>query len=233
MDLKPFFEFDITSITEQQTEELKKFHKSYFNINTIVSSASELKYTSEIKNILNTEFKSPSEAFVKFFANQVYAGRITDKIVFQFSDLVRKSVNQLISEMITDRLKSALEQEKQTAHKEAESMKEVIVEGAKEKQIETTGEEMEGFYIIKSILRPQIGSSRIAFRDAQTYFSILLDDNNRKPICRLYLNGTRKYISTFDPARNEVKNEIVSLDDIYNFSDAICSTVETYIGLKL
>ncbi len=232
MDLKPFFEFDITSITEQQTEELKKFHKSYFDVNTIVSSASELKYTSEIKNILHTEFKSPSEAFVKFFANQVYSGRITDKIVFQFSDLVRKSFNQVISEMITDRLKSALDQEKQTAQKETESLKESIAEGMKEKQVETTGEEMEGFYIIKSILRQQVDSSRIAFRDAQTYFSVFLDDNNRKPICRLYLNGNRRYVGTFDAARNEVKKEIASLDDIYNFSEVICATVDTYLGLK-
>ncbi len=232
MDTKPFFEFDITTITEQQTEELKKFHKSYFDIDTIKSSASELKYTSEIKSILQNEFKLPSEAFVKFFANQVYSGKITQKVLFQFSDLVRKSVNQVISEMITDRLKSALDQEKQSAQKEAESTKEASVEVIKEKQVETTGEEMEGFYIIKSILRKQVDSSRIAYRDAQAYFSIFIDDNNRKPVCRLYLNGNRKYIGTFDAAKNEVKNEIASLDNLYDFTEAICATVETYIGLK-
>lgn len=232
MDTKPFFEFDIMTITEQQTEELKKFHKSYFDITKIVSSASELKHTSEIKNILYTEFKAPSEAFVKFFANQVYSGRITDKVIFQFSDLVRKSVNQVISEMITDRLKSALDQEKQAAQKETDAVNDGLVEDLKEKLVETTGEEMEGFYIIKSILRQQVNSNRIDFRDAQTYFSILLDDNNRKPICRLYLNGSRKFLGTFDEAKKEVKNEITSLDDIYNFSQAICATVETYIGLK-
>ncbi len=232
MDVKPFFEFDITAITEQQTEELKKFHKSYFDIDTIVSSASELKYTNEIKAILQNEFKLPSETFVKFFATQVYPGKITQKILFQFSDLVRRSITQVISEMITDRLKSALDQEKQASQKEAEAAKEAVVEVLKEKLFETTGEEMEGFYIIKSILRQQVDSGRIDFRDAQSYFAILLDNNNRKSICRLYLSGNRKYIGTFDAAKNEVKNEIASLDDIYNFSDVIRATVETYLGLK-
>ncbi len=232
MDEKPFFEFDITAISDQQAEELKKFHKSTFDISSIVSNASDLKYTSEIKSILQSEFKSPSESFVKFFATQVYSGRLTDKVVFQFSDLVRKSVNQVISEMITDRLKSALDQEKQTAKQQEAAASEIAAEAIKEKQIETTTDEMEGFYIIKSILRKQVDSNRIAYRDAQSYFAILLDDNNRKTICRLYLSGNRKYVGTFDASKNEVKNEISSLDDIYNFSDLISTTVETYLGLN-
>lgn len=232
MDEKPFLDFDITLISDQQAEELKKFHKSYFDINSIVTSASDLKYTSEIKGILQSEFKSPSEAFVKFFAAQVYAGRVTDKILFQFSDLVRKSVNQVISEMITDRLKSALEQEKQVVQKQEEIAEEIIAEAAKEKQVETTTDEMEGFYIVKSILRKRVDSNRIAYRDAQSYFAILLDDNNRKTICRLYLNGNRKFIGTLDASKNEVKNEISSLDDIYNYSELISATVDTYLGLN-
>ena len=232
MDEKPFLEFDITTITDQQIEELKKFHKSYFDISNIASSAKELKYTNEIKAILQNEFKSPSEAFVRFFAAQVHSGPIRDKVIFQFSDLVRKSVNQVISDMITDRLKSALDQEKQVAQQQAEASAEEVVEIQKEKLVETTSEEMEGYYIVKSILRQQVGSNRIAYRDAQSYFAILLDDNNRKTICRLYLNGNRKFVSTFDAAKNEVKNEISSLDDIYNFADSIRATVETYLGLK-
>ncbi len=48
MDEKPFLEFDITEIKDQQIEELKKFHKSYFDLANILSSASELKYTNEV-----------------------------------------------------------------------------------------------------------------------------------------------------------------------------------------
>lgn len=38
--------------------------------------------------------------------------------------------------------------------------------------------------IIKSILRKVVDSNRIDYRDTESYLGILLDDNNRKWICR-------------------------------------------------
>lgn len=52
MDEKPFLEIDITDIKESQIEELKKFHKSYFDVENILSSASELKYTGSLRILL-------------------------------------------------------------------------------------------------------------------------------------------------------------------------------------
>lgn len=233
MDEKPFLEFDITEIKEQQVEELKKFHKSYFDVNNILSSASEMKYTGEIKAILSNELKSPSEDFVRFFAQKVYPKKITSNIIFQFSDLVKKSVQHLISDMITDRLKSAIDKEGEniviTATSEVIEPENTL---NKDNNIETTSDELEGFFIVKSILRTVIVPNRITYRDAQTYFAILLDDNNRKTVCRLYMNGSKKYLSTFDSAKKETKQEILTLDDIYNFSEQLRTTVETYIALK-
>jgi len=56
MDKKPFLEIDMLNLKDNQIEELKKFHKSYFDIETILSSASELKYIHELKSILTEEF---------------------------------------------------------------------------------------------------------------------------------------------------------------------------------
>ena len=237
LDEKPFLEFDLPEIKEQQIDELKKFHKSYFDVTNILSSASEMKYTNEIKAILANELKSPSDGFVRFFASQAYSGRMTDKVVFQFADFVRKSVHQVISDMITDRLKSALNQEKEVAAQQVsnDAAKSGDVEAAdlsKEKIIETTTEEMEAYFIVKSILRQQVAANRIGYRDAQTYFSILLDDNNRKAICRLYFNSNKKFISTLDSSKKEIKNEIFSLDDIYKYSEQLTATVDTYLSLK-
>ena len=235
MDEKPFLEFDLPDIKEQQIEELKKFHKSYFDVANILSSASEMKYTNELKLILATELKNPSDGFVRFFASQAYSGRMTDKVVFQFADFVRKSVHQVISDMITDRLKSALNQEKEVAAQQdnnTPTVEDTTTESGKDRLIETTPEEIEGFFIVKSILRQQVESSRIVYRDAQSYFSILLDDNNRKAICRLYFNTNRKYIGIIDSSKKEIKNEIFSLDDIYKYSEQLNATVETYISLK-
>jgi hypothetical protein len=231
MDEKPFLEFDLTEIKDSQIEELKKFHKSYFDVANIINSASDLKYTTEIKNILTTEFKSPSEEFVKFFAQKVYPKKITANVLFQFSDLVKKSIQHVISDQITDRLKSAIDQEKQEVAKVEDNGVEVGNE-AKDKQIETTAEEMEAFFIIKSILRQQIESNRITYRDTQSYLAILLDDSTRKTICRIYLNTAKKYIGILDNAKKETKMEINNLDEIYNFADSLKSTVDTYLALK-
>lgn len=240
MDEKPFLEFDITEIKEQQVEELKKFHKSYFDVNNILSSASEMKYTGELKTIISNELKSPSEEFVRLFTEKVYpkGKKITSNVIFQFSDLVKKSIQQLISDMITDRLKSAMDKENENITITVSASTSTDVPNAepsatdKEKNIETTAEEMEGFFIVKSILRTIVASNRISFRDAQSYFTILLDDSSKKMICRLHLNRSKKYISTFDSSKKETKTEIFTLDDIYNHAEELKATVETYLSLN-
>jgi hypothetical protein len=88
---------------------------------------------------------------------------------------------------------------------------------------------MEAFFIIKSILRQHIPCSRITYRDAQSYFAIFIDDNNRKPVCRMYLNSaTNKQIAFIGEDKKEVKSKIESLDDIYLFSDQLKSSIEKY-----
>ena len=237
MDSRPFLDFDITSITDLQIEDLKRFHKSYFDAASIAAAASELKYTAALRGLLAAEFKTPSEAFVRFFTKQVYSGMVTDRIIFQFSDLLRKSMHLMLSEMISDRLKSALNQEEQEAKKqvneEATALAPAVdAAGAgKEKLITTTPEEMEGFYIVKSMLRKYVDPNRITYRDAQSYMAILLDDNNRKTICRLYFTATKKKVVTLDAAKKEVFLEIKDLDQMYQLEDVMRATVETYLGL--
>jgi len=58
-------------------------------LNSIVSSASELKYSNEIKSILANELNEPSPSFVKFFVSQVYTGKATEKVMTQFTDIVK------------------------------------------------------------------------------------------------------------------------------------------------
>lgn len=231
MDDKPFLEFDVTDIKEYQIEELKKFHKSYFDIENILSSASELKYSSELKAIFAKEFASPTPEFVKYFAKQVYDGVVTAKIQEQFTELIKRSMNSYISDLISNRLKSALNTEEisQKDNKSISANENEIPSEEKENNIITTQEELDGFMIVKALVRKTVDLSRVVYRDAQTYFAILLDDNNRKPICRLYFNGkSKKYVSTFDNERKEVKHEIVDLNDIFNYSDDICNIIKVY-----
>jgi hypothetical protein len=115
MDEKPFFDIDLLNIKDNEIEELKKFHKSYFDLESIVNTASDLKYTSEIKTIIQNEIVNPTEWFVRGIAKVVYQGVVTSRILEQFTALTKKSFSQVISDMITDRLTNALQQEKEAA----------------------------------------------------------------------------------------------------------------------
>ena len=225
MDEKPFLEINMLDLSELHVEELKKFHKAYFDVENILSSASELKYTNELKNVLIKEFNSPSSEFTKLLAKQVYDGIITCKILDQFTFLVKKSIANHINDAISERLKTALKGEQKEVEESVPSTPQ-LPEGAiyisEDGKIVTTQEEIEAFYIVRSILRATIPCERITYKDAQNWFSVFIDDNNRKCVCRLYLNSpTNKQISFFGEDKKETKYKIQSLDNIYNFSEQI------------
>lgn len=97
-------------------------------------------------------------------------------------------------------------------------------------EIATTEEELEAFYIIKSILRTNIPAEDIIFRDTKSYFNILTT-KSAKLICRLYLNyPTTKQISFINEDRKETKYDIKSIDDIYSFSELIITAANNAIN---
>ncbi len=227
MDEKPFLEFNITEIKDNQIEELKKFHKANFDAESIVNTASEMKYMNELKHLLHQELTEPSSEFVKYFAKQVYPSVVTAKVLEQFTELTKKSIQHYISDLITERLKTALSKEDEKNKVENEISAEQNLEDIS--KINTTEEELEAFLIVKTILRQKVPATRVTYRDAQSYFAIFLDDNNRKAICRLYLNGGKKYIGTLDENKKETKFEIGTLDEIFNYSpEILLKTIQQY-----
>jgi hypothetical protein len=140
----------------------------------------------------------------------------------QFSEIVKISSQQFLSDLITERLKTALAKEKETEPK-------ISVSATKDSGIETTEEETESYYIIKSILRQEIDSSRIDYRDFQRFFSILIDDSIRNTVCRLYLSETTKEIAFFDDKKNEVRFPLTTIDDIFKYSDQLRQIAKTYV----
>ena len=222
MDEKPFLEFDITNLKENMVNEITKFHKSNFDVNNIVNNASSLKYTKEIKKLINEELNEPTFDFIRLFANKVYNGRLTEKVMEEFKELVQKGFNQLISDKVNDRLNAALNKE---AEKQLVEQIDVVLDDSK---VNTTEEELEAYRIVVAILRRKLPIERIVHRDTQSYFGILLDDNNRKPLCRLHLNGNKKYLGLFDENKNETKQPIESIDEIYLFEKELMETVGFY-----
>ncbi|MBE6291574.1 MAG: restriction endonuclease [Bacteroidales bacterium] len=235
MDTKPFLEVDMTDISDAEIEELKKFHKSYYSLENILSSASELKYTNELKQVIAKEFANPSPEFVRLLAKNVYDGVMRgDKIMEQFTAFVKKSINSYINEIISDRLENAIKLEHPEQEKKEEPTAEVaqtapIEEEEKQPQVVTTTEELEGFFAIKSILRDDVDPSRLSYRDYMSYFCIILDDRSKRIVARLYFNKSNKYLGVFDSEWKEHKYSVETIDDIYKYAEELKVSLHLYL----
>lgn len=237
MDDKPFLEIDLLNLKDYQVNELKKFHKSYFDLDSIYSTASELKYSTELKQIINKEFNDPTPEFVKFFTKQVYDGVITQKILDQFTPILKRTISTYMNDLITSKIKGVLNEAKKEATEENQLEKpkqielaENVVFMSEDGKIITTKDEVDGYNIVKAILYNTVDISRVIDRDTNSYFGILFDNNNRKPICRLYFNSDNvRYIATFDENKVETKNKIETLGDIYKYADELRTIVRFYL----
>ncbi len=101
-------------------------------------------------------------------------------------------------------------------------------ETEKENGIETTHDEIEGFHIVRAILARDVDPGRIVLRDTKSYCGILLDDNNRKPICRLLFNGKQKFLGLLDADKNVERIPINLTREIYNHADRLLEKIKGY-----
>ena len=224
MDDKPFMEFNLLDINEALIPEIKKLTKSRFNLEETISAAEELKYTRGVRRVIEQEMLEPSHDLVRVLVSQVYTSTLTKKRVEHFTPIVKKAFQALINDRINDRIKSALAE--QTDSIELAETPEEIEE--KISRVETSHDEQEAYMIVKSIIRRAVEADRISSRDTISYFGVLLDDNNRKPICRLHFNRAQKYIGLFDQGKAERRLAIGSLDDIFEHAEALLKTVAAY-----
>jgi hypothetical protein len=231
MDKKPFLELNLADLREPLLVEVRKLTKDQFDLEKMLSSASDLKYLTEIKRIIGRQLDEPDESFVRFFFAQAHEGRFTAAAKEQFSDLVRRAFQQYIGERVTDRLRSALERS------EPDALAAVGLDAAAETEtaeapesdgIATTEEELEGYHIVRAIVRAVLPAGRLTYRDTKSYFGVLVDDNNRKPICRLHFNRTQKYLGLFDDEKNETRIPLESVDSIYDFADTLRTAALRY-----
>jgi len=236
MDEKPFFEFNILDFKERDVEELKKFAKSAFDLEIILTTANELKYTRAIQTRLAEWMVNPSEDFVRLVSSELLGSRrFTPAVRDQFTPITRRAFEQLIGERINERLKGAMAPESVSVSEPISVVAPVRVDAtaattATEPQFATSPEELEGFHIVRAIVRGLVPTKRVVMRDAQSYCAILLDDNNRKPICRLRFNNTEKLrLGLFNDKKEEELVSLEALDDIYNHAEQIRAVVSSYL----
>jgi hypothetical protein len=246
MDDKPFLVLDLSTVDATLLPELAKLTKESFDLDSVINAAGELKYIGQIKRALAAEFKNPSADWVRLFTSRVYGKNVTAKVREQFESLVSKAASQFLNEQVNDRLKAALGDDVppmavapgQPAAERRVPAAVAIVQGDESecddakstRLVVTTDEEIEGFQIIRAIVCSEVAASRVAARDTQTYFGVLLDDNNRKPIARLWFNRSKRYLGVFDENKVETRLSIDSPQDIYKHADILRETVARYVN---
>lgn len=227
MDSTPFLEIDLLNLKDSQIVELSKFHKENFDVENIMDTASELKYVGLIKQVLKSNFTSPTDDFVKFILNcGVYDGVKTQNVIEKYSPLVKKCINLYINELVNDKIKSALSKEDEQHKDEVE---EDIVESEDTEQIITTEEEIESYYIVKSTLRNKIPTNRIFYKDTFNYFAVLIDNKVTKWICRIYLKEKVKYVIIPNDKKENIRYYFDDINEIYNLSDKLISRLNEFI----
>ncbi|MDO9492849.1 type I restriction endonuclease [Acetobacterium sp.] len=232
MDSSPFFEINLLDISDSEIIELKKFCKENFDLSMILDTASELKYLGLIKKVLKDEFANPSDDFIRFILTQgVYDGMKTQNTVDKYRPTVKKSISQYINELVNDKIQNALKSDESFEPKAIQQFEEVDESAliASVSNIITTDEEIECFFIVKSILHNTVDLNRIGYKDTASYFSIIIDGKVTKWICRIFLKENTKYIIIPNGDANE-KIVLDKLDDIYAYTDQLVARLNNLIG---
>lgn len=230
MDMRPFLTIDLLNLKDRDIVEISKFQKNVIDVDNILNSAENLKYSRLIKDSFANHVETPSVDFVKFILNDVYDGLKTQKVIDDFTPIVKRAISQYLSDSMNTKIKAALNKENESEQEATEQdNSEQDNTPKKEHKIVTTLEELECYAIIKAILRTSVDSDRINYRDTERYFGILLDDNNRKWICRVHLMSSVKYITVSDENKNPVRYDIDSIDDIYKYSNELKEACERYL----
>ena len=216
MDSTPFLEINLLDLKETDINEIKKFCKENFDINTVINAASNLKYESSIKKILTEEFSNPSDDFIKLILNRgIYDGVKTQNVIDKYKPIVKKSITHHINSLINQRLQNALNTSS------SDNTDETIEENETDDGIITTAEELESYYIVKSILSEFIEPDTLYYKDTASYFGILYENKVTKWICRIFLKENVSFIIIPDENKLEIRYEISSITDIYKLKDKL------------
>ena len=235
MDKTPFMTLDFSAIDETLIPELKKLCNECFDLGTALSAAQDLKYLGQIKQAFIENLENPEEDFVRYFMRKAEV-RATPRAVEQFTAYTKRAFNELMDEQVEGRLKTALSSTSKNEKPPVESEKNkedpvYILGNLQGDGIETTPNEVEGYYIVRAIVSSIAAPDRIIARDTVGHCNILFDDNQRKPICRLRFNNPAKLVLETIDQVNKVStlNKLETVSDIYKFAGELLATVEFYM----
>jgi len=228
MDESPFFVIDILNLKERDLKQLEKFSNEALDIDNILDMAGSKKYINGIKDIFKEETQNPSDEMAKFFGTKLTNKKMRQNVIDEFKVYTKQAFGEIINDLVSDRINSIKSKLSEEASG-SEDAKDDITKN--DDGIVTTESELEGFFIVKSILAEVTPISTIAARDTKSYFGILLNDNNRKWICRLHFNSeNNKYIGIHINEKEETRFDIHKVEDIYKYKNELIEATNRLKG---
>ena len=233
LDTKPFFVFDVQSYDESQVNELARFQKGIFAIEAILEAASNLSKVKSAAAYLKKQLASPDDDFIRLAGRQIESRNLTKPVIEELRLTIQSALDAVIRDRIQDKLGVTFAQEGRV--KVAPSPEPVVEKAPKESdssradEVTTTPEEQMAFMIVRAIGSKTVPIERIAIRDAKSYCAVLMDDNNRKPICRFYFNAKSvKSIGLFDASKAETRHQVSGPTDLYKHAAEIEQVIAAY-----
>lgn len=227
MDDRPFLEFNLLDIKDNLIPEIRKFERNNYDCDNILTSATELKYTNEMKKVLIEEMANPSDDFVRFLLKDIYTGVKTQAVIDKFKGTTKKAFYQFVTDILNDRFKAVIENSATS-----DTVPTVEIETADTEpvnKITTTMEELEAFAIVKALLKDVIAPSRLFYRDTESYLGILMDDNKNKWICRIAIGKVQTNLFIPDENKKQLRYPLNSIDDLYNYQPQLIEAAKRYI----
>lgn len=225
MDKRPFFIFDLQNFDDHQVAELARFQKDQFAIEDILEAASNLKFVKSAAAFLTKQLDAPDDEFVRFVGKQIHEGTLTKAVVEQLRPAIRASLDEVIRNRIQDKLNVTFGQDSADASNDRKAP-----ETAATSDVETTEDERFAFMIVQAIGSKLVSVDRITMRDAKSYCSVFVDDNNRKPVCRFYFNAKNsRSLGVFAADKSETKVTISALSDIYKSAKEIEAAIAAHL----
>jgi len=225
LDKTPFLKINMLNLKTHSLKELMKFKKDMFNVNEILTTAEELKYTGSVISLFGKEYNEPSDDFIRHVISNVYSGVKNKAVVEKFRPIVKNSFAQFVNDLISDRLETVLRPE----IKEVPTEPLVTETSEVDEEIESvpTEEEIQAFYIVKGILAEETELDLIQYKDTTRYFAVLYDNKVTKWICRLSLSPTSKILILPDALQSE-KITLISVSDLYRHKEVLLRSVKRF-----
>lgn len=197
MDEKPWMDFDIRTLKQAELEALKKFRKTEFIADQIVSLAEEMVYYNVLVPFIASQLVEPGDRLVRLVAEEIPSiKRVDKKVVDRLTPILRKAIQAAILDHVARSFNPP--QVDLAAASAVTSLPDItinvpsevaITDTSRDNNIETaaTPTELKVYELIVKIIKEQFPDATVLYRSTTSYFGIM-QKNTRQWFMRVNVN---------------------------------------------